>query len=67
MKSKVKVIATQKGIKTPQELSYEARISWPTAKSVWVGDLSNTRATTLRKVATALSCKMEDLFIFEPN
>jgi DNA-binding Xre family transcriptional regulator len=41
---------------------YEARISWPTAKQVWDGDLSKTRLDTARKLAAALGCPIGDLF-----
>jgi len=67
MKSQVKILAGLRGIKTPQELSYEARITWPTAKKVWAGDLSTTWLETSYKVSRALGCNIEDLFVSEPN
>lgn len=67
MDSKVKQLATTKGIKNPQQLSYAARITWPTANSVWTGDISNTRVGTLQKVAAALGCRVDDLFAYTAN
>lgn len=65
MESKVCELATKRGINTPQELSYEARITVPTARKVWKGDLSTRHAETLRKLAAALGCSMDDLFTHE--
>ncbi|MEE8308656.1 MAG: helix-turn-helix transcriptional regulator [Gammaproteobacteria bacterium] len=67
MDSKVKELATAKGVKNPQQLSYVARITWPTANSVWTGDISNTRVGTLQKVAAALGCRVDDLFASATN
>ncbi len=64
MKSNVKRLAIAKGIKTPADLQYEARISWPTAKQVWAGDLTKTQLGTARKLATALGCPIDELFVF---
>lgn len=68
MKSKVQQLASQKGIKNPQELSYAAHITWPTANSVWPNgiDLTNTRGGTLLKLSRALDVRIDDLFEFEP-
>ena len=65
MQSKVSELAAKKGIKSPQELSYKAEITLPTAKKVWRGDLSKRYANTLRKLAAALGCSMDDLFTHE--
>lgn len=67
MKSQVKILAEQKGIKNPQALSYKAQITWPTAKNAWTGDLSKVHAETMLKLMLALNCQFEDLFVFEPN
>jgi DNA-binding Xre family transcriptional regulator len=67
MRSKIKVLAKQKGITTPQQLSYAARITWPTAKKVWQGDLSKTWGETLFKLSQALECRFEDLFEVRPK
>ncbi len=68
MKSKVQALANKKGINTPQELSYAARITWPTAKSVWGEvDLAKTHSGTLLKIAHALKCGIDDLYVFESD
>lgn len=65
MRSKVANLAEKKGIPNPQQLSYSARITWPTANQVWDGDLSKTRGETLRKLAAVLGCSIDDLFVYE--
>jgi len=62
MISKVKGIAQERKIRNPQDLSYEARVTWPTAKNIWEGDISSVEGLTLHKVARALGCKIEDLY-----
>jgi DNA-binding Xre family transcriptional regulator len=67
MASEIYDIATSLGIDTPQKLSYEARITAPTARKIWEGDLSSTQADTLRKVAEALDCNIDDLYVYKAN
>jgi len=64
MKSRVAELAKERGIESIQRLCFAAEITWPTAKLVWEGDLSKTRAETLRKLAATFECSMEDLFIY---
>ena len=65
MQSNVSELAIKRGIKSPQELSYKAEITLPTARKVWRGDLSKRYGNTLRKLALALSCSIDELFTHE--
>lgn len=67
MKSRVAELAEDNGIKDRQQLSYAARITWPTANQVWAGDLSKTRGETLRKLAATFKCSMDDLFDYSED
>jgi DNA-binding Xre family transcriptional regulator len=65
IKSNVQKFAKAKGIKTPQDLSHELRVSWSTAKQVWDGDVSNTRLSTMHKLAVLFDCRVDDLYYAE--
>ena len=67
MKSKVHTIAPKIGIHNPSELGFAVRVSWTTAAKLWDGDLSQTRGETLRKLAKALNCSIEDLYVYKEN
>lgn len=62
IKSNIRSLALERGIKNPQELSYDARVSWPTAKQLWVGRIQNQRLETLIKVSCALDCPLDYLY-----
>ena len=64
MQSNIQKLALEKGITSPQELSYAAKVTWPTANSVWSGDISKTQMGNGRKIAAALGVRMEDLFVY---
>lgn len=62
MKSNIKQLAKEKNIKNPQDLSHELRMSWPTAKQLWDGDIMKTRLGTMLRVAALFGCKVDDLY-----
>ena len=69
MRSQVAKLAKAKGFEKPADLQWAARVSWPTAKQVWKDDfdLSKTWGDTLHKLAAALDCHIEDLYIYETD
>lgn len=62
MKSKIKVLAKEKNLKTPQDLSHELKVSWTTAKQLWDGNIKNTRLGTMYKAAVLFGCGIDDLY-----
>lgn len=62
MESNIKQLAMERNIKNPQDLSHDLRVSWPTAKQLWDGNIAKTRLITMLKVATLFGCKIDDLF-----
>lgn len=62
MKSNIKQLAKDRNIPNPQTLSHELRMSWPTAKQLWDGNIAKMRLVTLLKVALLFGCKIDDLF-----
>jgi DNA-binding Xre family transcriptional regulator len=61
MKSNISKMAKRKNIQNPQDLSHQLLISWPTAKNLWDGDITNTRIGTMIKAARFFGCKIDDL------
>jgi DNA-binding Xre family transcriptional regulator len=61
MKSNISKLAKKKNIQNPQDLSHQLIISWPTAKQLWDGDITNTRLGTMLKAAVFFGCKVDDL------
>jgi DNA-binding Xre family transcriptional regulator len=62
MKSNIRQLAIDQNMQTPQALSYELKMSWPTAKQLWDGNISKMRLGTMLKVAKLFNCKVDDLF-----
>lgn len=67
IKSNIQKMALAKGMTNPQDLSHELRVSWPTAKQLWQGNIEKTWLTTLLKVAALFSCNIDDLFETSEN
>lgn len=62
LQSRIAEIAASQNIKTPQELSWAVRITVPTARKVWTGNLATVHAKTLLKIKIVLNCSFEDLY-----
>lgn len=63
LESVVENLAPDCGLANPQQLAIKAAIPYLSARNVWEGDISNKSLKTLNKVAKALNCSIEDLFI----
>jgi hypothetical protein len=66
MESNVHKIAKINGFKSIQSFAIHAGLSWPVAKDIWNGDISNKTLKTALKVSVALGCNIEDLFQVDP-
>lgn len=62
MQSQIKELATQQGMANVQQFAIKAGLPWSMAKAIWTGDIRNRALKTLVKAASALDCRLEDLF-----
>lgn len=62
MQSNIRQLAIERNIQNPQDLSHDLRVSWPTAKQLWDGNIEKTRLCTMLAVAKLFGCKIDDLF-----
>lgn len=62
MESQIKRLALEQGTKNVQQFAIKAGLPWSMAKAIWEGNIENRALKTLAKAATALGCKLEDLY-----